>query len=175
VRTVHVVDDIEKDRDQIVKLVADTGKASCSGEAPAKANIESWRFIWDLVTSDSLKKDDVVISDLYPEGYWKQVPPPMLYQPSKSLPNDPTNLYKATLDVIQRFMRLVPKRDARLIVITYVPNWIQGELNIPVLANKIRDVLKAEEFEFYEKSGQFADDECFKLAASRAVELLEEE
>jgi hypothetical protein len=175
VRTVHVVDDIEIDRNQIVDLLKATGKASRSGEPPAKANIISWRFIWELVNSDSLKQDDVVISDLYPEGYWTQVPPPMLYQPSPSLPDDPTNLYKATLDVIQRFMRLVPKRSAHLIVITYVPNWIQGELDIPVLANKIREVLRAEEFEFYEKSGQFEDDECFRRAVDRAVELLEGE
>jgi hypothetical protein len=174
VRTIHVVDDIEIDRDQIADLLEGSGKASRSGAVGTEANIITWRFIWELVCSEKLKKGDIVISDLYPEGYWKQVPLPMLYPPSKSLPGDPTNLYKATLDVIQRFMRQVRKRDAHLIVITYVPNWIQQELGIPILANKIRSVLDAEKFEFYEKANQFEDDACFRKAADRAIELLEQ-
>jgi hypothetical protein len=179
--TVHVVDDLEEDR----LLILDMLKSSWES-IPAPSFVEEegppqdreWRFLWEPIRCGAISKGDVVISDLYPEGYWEEVPKPTLYERSSSLPDDPTNLYKAALDVIQRFMRPIPDMGAHLIVITYIPNWIggsaQGELAIPVLADKIRAVLRAERFEVYEKQKQIGDEACFRRAVSRANEILGE-
>lgn len=179
--TVHVVDDLEEDRDLIASML----KTSWKAESPSRfadedsfPTVRNWRFIWEPIRCGAIKKGDVVISDLYPEGYWEEVPKPTLYKRSPSLPKDPTNLYKAALDVIQRFMRPIPEMGAHLIVISYIPTWIggsgPGELEIPVLADRIRAVLRAEPFDVYEKKEKIGDEDCFRAAIERANQLLED-
>lgn len=169
--TVHIVDDIEGDRHCVATLLEKSWGTSSGAPRPAQVN-KDWRFIWDLTESGELEPGDVVIADLYPAGYWREVPQPTLYAPEPSLPDDPTNLYKAALDVIQRFMRQVPERSAHLIVVTYVPNFIEKDLHIPVLAEKIRGVLAAESFEFFEKNDQFQDEAAFAQVVDRTNAVL---
>jgi hypothetical protein len=169
VRTLHVVDDNEEDRKTIKRLIQ---KSWDAGEGPAeRPEVQEWSFIWDLTEGEALKKTDVVIADLYSTEYWAEAPPP---KPPRRppRPKDPTNFYNATVDVVSRFLRKVPERGGTLILMTYIPNFIQRNLGVPVAADRLRELLQAQPFDFFEKEKPYGDEECVRLAVKAANEAL---
>lgn len=148
------------------------GESWDAGEGPAeRPGLRDWPFIWDLMEGEELKKDDVVIADLYSTEYWAEAPPP---KPPRrpSRPRDPTNIYNATVDVVSRFLRKVPESGGTLILMTYVPNFIERHLGVPVAADKLRELLRAQPFEFFEKEKQYGDEECVRRAVKAANKAL---
>jgi hypothetical protein len=166
--SVHIVEDQIADRELLAQMLKESWKA---GKKRPEPTLKEWKYAWDLLKEDDLKAGDVVIADLYPTEYWMVAPPPKpIRQPS--LPRDPTNFNSASIDMIERFLRRVPEHGAHLIVITYIPNWIERDLDIPVVAEKMRAILAAEHFEVIEKEDKYKAEDCFKEVVSRVNELL---
>jgi len=174
-RSVHIVDDIPCTRRVIREGIESSLRASAvepdSGEAIVTIDSE-WKYIWDLLASGAIEKKDVVVSDLFPKTYWKDVPGEPLYDPVSPLPDDPTNIYLAALDAIQRFARKVPERGASLVMVTYVPNFLEKAMGTKEAADSIRDVLDKEEFAWFEKPDRKNSRENFAAAIAKACELV---
>jgi len=127
--------------------------------------------MWELTESDGLNAGDVVIADLFPSEYWQKAPPPRP-EHEDSLPKDPTNMFNASVDMVIRFLRQTCERGAKLLVITYVPHYMERELEVPVAGEKLREVLNAEDFPVFEKE-EHLDMKCFQRAVNWANEVLQ--
>jgi hypothetical protein len=165
-REVHVVEDSERDRELIVELLKESWRDGVERPEPRE-----WEYMWKLFDESALTAGDVVIADLYPTDYWQKAPTPKPVR-LRSQPKDPTNIFNATIDMIARFLSKVPDEGAHLIVLTFVPNYIERDLSVPAAANKIRNILEAQSFEVLEKTKKHMDEECYRKAVAWANEVL---
>lgn len=177
-QSIHIVDDIPCARRVILEGIEGAlGKPAVDpGSGEAIATLDSgWRFIWNLLDSGEVKEGDVVVSDLFPVTYWKDVPGEPLYDPVSPLPDDPTNIYLAALDSIQRFMRQVSERGAHLLLVTYVPNFLVKE-SAEKAADHVREVLNQEQSEerltWFEKPTRENNPEDFAATVDKVCELV---
>jgi len=169
VRTVHVVDDSEADRAMVVRLL---GKSWTLGQGPpARPEVVEWSFVWDLLAERQLSENDLVLADLYPSEYWTVVPTP---KPVKldARPNDPTNFFNASVDMVDRFLVQVPARGADLILMTYVPHYMERELEVEIAGGKLRDFLQAQPLTLIEKERRFGDEDAVQRAVAAANKVL---
>lgn len=139
-------------------------------EPVEEGKLKRWLFMWQLTESDELDAGDVVIADLFPTEFWEKVPPP---KPEKknSLPKDPTNMFNACVYMIKRYLRPANEQDIKLVVITYVPHYMERDLKVKAAGEKLREVLNAEDFLVFEKE-EHRDMECFQRAVDWATEAL---
>jgi hypothetical protein len=165
--SVHIIEDQTSD----LEMIKDLLETSWKEVVPPKPNAVGWKYAWDLLKSGELERDDVVVADLYPTDYWLVAPPPKPV-PQPSLPKDPTNFNTASIDMIKRFLRPIAEESAHLFVITYIPNWIENDLEIPVAAKKMRDILNAQPFEIIEKERKYDPEDCFRSVVQRVNEVL---
>jgi hypothetical protein len=168
VTTVHIVDDGGSDREMLIKFLKESwDDPATSFERPS---LKEWQFMWDLIEKNEPAPGDIVVADLYPAEYWEKAPPPRPTR-ERPLPEDPTNIYNATIDMIERFMRPATERSGHLVVLTYVPNFIESVLFVPVAATRLRNVLEGEHFTVFEKK-DYMDPECFRRAVTWVNERL---
>jgi hypothetical protein len=166
VPTIHVVDDLAKER----KVM----KEEITKSWPASPTIRQWCFVWSLVEEEgALEEGDIVISDLYPSRYWTYVPDPKPVREAP-LPDDPTNILKAVDDILKRFLPQVTAGNAHLAVVTWVPNWLEHIVGSEDLANHVRTVLSEQPFKLIEKEDKFRDRESYRQASDWARERLQE-
>jgi len=169
VTALYVVDDSEDDRNMIVRLL----EASwASNEAPpVLPEVKQRDFIWDLLDGNELQKRDIVIADLYPTEYWELAPPP---KPSRepSRPKDPTNFFNAAVDMVNRFYSKVPEHGAELIVMTFIPHYMERKIEVPIAGEKLRAFLKSQHLTLLEKERQHEDEDCARKAVEVANEVL---
>jgi len=169
-RSIHIIDDIPCARELLHKEIESSlGMPSSERDLQFDSH---WEYLWDLLEADVVEKADIVISDLFPASYWKKVPGKPLYKPSTPLPDDPTNIYLGSLDAIQRFMRQVPKLGAHLLVVTFVPNFLETNMGNEVAANSVREVLDGEDLLWFEKPNREIKRENFEGPISKACELV---
>lgn len=177
VTTIHIVDDDPDIRDAMRASLEESWK---SNQEPRTGNAtvqirSDWKFAWLLARSPDLHRGDIAVCDLYPSGYWDDVPKPTVHAKVGSNPDDPRNLYKATLDLIERFLRRIVDNRAHLVVLTYVPRFIEKEIKYegePPLAQHIRDLLAEEKFDWYEKLDRSAQPYNFTEVTARVNEIL---
>lgn len=167
--TLYVVDDSEEDRAIIVRLLEESWEKN---EGPSdRPDVEERDVIWDLIEGNDLKEGDVVIADLYPTEYWKEVPPPRPIR-VRPRPKDPTNFFNATVDIVERFLSKVPERGAELIVMTYIPHFMEWEIGVPIAGEKLRELLESQKLILLEKKHQHQDEDCSRKAVEAANEVL---
>lgn len=168
-RTLHIVDDSEKDRKIIVRLLEESWE---SNEGPPDLpEVKESDFIWELLEGSDLKTGDVVIADLYPTEYWEKAPPPKPIR-VRPRPKDPTNFFNATVDMVERFLSKVPERGAELIVMTYIPHFMERDIEVPIAGEKLRDLLESHRLILLEKEHQYEDEDCSRKAIEAANEVL---
>ncbi|HEY7950410.1 MAG TPA: hypothetical protein VID51_06190 [Solirubrobacterales bacterium] len=177
-QSIHIVDDIPCARRVVLEGIKEVlGEPAIDpGSGEAIATVDSgWRFIWNLLDSGRIKAGDVVVSDLFPVSYWENVPGKPLYDPVSPLPEDPTNIYLAALDSIQRFVPRVPERRAHLVLVTYVPNSLEKD-GAQKAADHIREVLNQKQSEerltWFEKPNRENNGENFATAIDKVCELV---
>lgn len=141
-RTIHIVDDHPTLRKKIIgeirhRLEFDERQVAVKGR----------QYVWQVIESDDVQSDDIVISDLYPAGYWRKAPEGRLYHPANPGSDDIENIVLGSLDVIQRFLRpLKAQYKTHVFVMTYVPQFFEESGDI-ANATFIRDTLDKEKFD----------------------------
>jgi hypothetical protein len=135
-------------REEVARHLAESWRATPGDSKPIVS--ADWKFVWSLTKAVG-KKDgvplgpgDVVISDIYSGGFWVDVPKPTKHSAVSQFPDDPQNLARATLEVTERFLPALRKSGAHIVVLTYVPRFVERDCGEPKLAAEIRTALTRE-------------------------------
>lgn len=119
--TIHIVDDNQTLQDALHDVIYDRFKTF---ENPPRVRGE--RYVWDLLDSGEVQPGDIAVCDLYPAGYWADVPGTPLYSRVDVLGDDIQDMVRASFDLAQRFLRpLQHDMKADVIVFTFVPEFMR--------------------------------------------------
>jgi hypothetical protein len=157
--TVHLVDDTMRVRASVETMLRDTWEKLHvpSEQCPS---IRHWKFIWELAEaverkSNFTKAGDIVVADLFPAEYWEKVPGPTRFDEEPPLPGDPTNIYRAALDIRSRFLPVLTKAGLHVMIVTVVPRWIEemamGGADYSKPAEHVRRLMREDGLELVEK------------------------
>lgn len=158
--TVHLVDDTESFRDALSEALKSAWRDAKRPESQWP-DIREWDLVWNL--TEALDNEevvpeqgDIVVTDLYPAGYWKKVKRlghRTTESRSDTLPGDPTNMYRAVTDIRRRFLPCLTQHGLKVIVLTYVPRHIEkirpdqsplSHKELVDVADKVRTMLRHE-------------------------------
>jgi hypothetical protein len=165
--TLHIVDDTDSFRTALRNAWERSWDQSgrSSSERPT---FREWDFIWDLTKwleagTVEPQRGDIVVTDLYPSGFWarvKHLAEPPTQKQIKTLPGDPTNMYRAALDIRKRFLPVLTEHKLQVVILTFLPRFIEGikPAETPLsheqlvdIANKVRAAIKVEDWVVIEK------------------------
>ncbi|MDA0169576.1 hypothetical protein OJ998_10830 [Solirubrobacter taibaiensis] len=179
VRTVRVVDDNVALRHAIVAAIV--GAIERLTETPNEWNprVPAYKYIWDLTTDPAVRSGDIAVCDLYPSGYWHDVPddPP----PGPIFPQTPIdidegqNVVKASFDIAERFLFPLQARGVHVIVFTYVPRFLRTRDN--TVAHAWADSVEQQlgsRLELVHKEDPSSDARIVDRIVGRVAELLTE-
>jgi hypothetical protein len=169
--TVHIVDDTASFRRAFHSALKNSWSAQCT----EKPQVSEWELVWELTKALEAKAvepkpADIVVTDLYPAGYWpkvKRLGPTSVPEPSKEYPGDPTSMYRAALDVRRRFLPVLANHGLHVIVLTYVPKFIEdtppsesplSQAELKDVAERIRNFLCDEDRQLIEKINRKVND-----------------
>lgn len=147
--SIQIIDDVPTFREEL-ELHLERSFEAQGTPAHERPRIRAdWRFVWSLINAlekgqASLTKGDIVITDLYSAGFWDEVPKPTLHSSVSQLPDDPQNLYRAAIEVTTRYFPRLHDRGAYVIVLTYVPTFLERECGYQAVADDVRRMLKQE-------------------------------
>lgn len=166
-RRIYVVDDNPVLQDAIVDRLRNH-----LGEESA-ANVEFWRttFVWEVTDA---APGDIALCDLLPAGYWRKAPFPRLYSQADPMTDDVENVFRASLDLLQRYMRPLQNAGVQVIVTTRVPAALR-ERDREDRAVFLIDALRAQGLAgVFEKRDRSPNLHNFDPACEQAVALLKE-
>lgn len=155
---IYVVDDNERLRKDLHERL-DTAFAGFKHQPKIRSRTQ---WVWDLfgdtdsvpaVPADYIAPHDIVITDLYPSGYWAKVPGPKPYSPANPGVDDAANIVNASYDMVHRFLRPLQAR-ASVLLITFVPRWLEleaeedpvGQAHLDARARRLRADINAQGF-----------------------------
>jgi hypothetical protein len=175
--TLHVVDDTPSFRRAVKRALTaswdDTNRSD--NNRPA---FRDWDFVWELTKALESKDaevvaGDIVVTDLYPSGFWAKVKDlpgtPSVTPITEPLPGDPTNMYRAGLDVRKRFLPTLTAHGLAVVVLTFLPRYIERinpdrtpltSEQLRELADKLRKALTEETWTLVEKHNRTVSDAC---------------
>jgi hypothetical protein len=186
--TVHIVDDTESFR-HALRSALETSWQAAGQPQEQWPRIAEWDLVWDLTRAledGAVRSDagDIVVTDLYPGGYWKKVK--LLRHKTTlsrrpTLPGDPTNMYRAVLDIRRRFLPALEAHGLKVIVLTFVPRHIESirpdqspltHEELVKVANKVRAAIRSDNWTVIEKHSRKVDDPRNVTEAVAAVNAL---
>lgn len=161
---VHIIDDMPTFRERLDEKLTASWKDRRAAEGRELKTCADWRYVWSLTealenNNVALTKEDIIISDLYSAGFWDGVPQPV-ESPVSQFPDDPENLRRATLEVVNRFFPKLQVTHAHLIVLTFVPHFVEDECGRPELAKEMREQLERNDRILVEKQDRDVDNDA---------------
>lgn len=139
-RTIHVVDDQPTQRRALGQALHD--ELTALGR-PMPITSDT-KFVWDLREFRGAQRGDIAVCDLYPSGYWTNVPKPTLYEQIDVVGDDIENMLNACRDVSARFLGPLQRADGlEVIVFTHVPVFLRAK-GYPDEVNEVYEALDAE-------------------------------
>ena len=146
--TIFVVDDNPFMTERIGALL----EAKLKDRKDAPAVVTEDEYIWEVAVDERFNYGDIVLSDLYPAGYWMMDRPKraVISAPRKILPwrsvdqNHPTRIATAVEDVIRNYMAPLAAHKYRPVIIIYT-HVIMTLYNAGMTdeANRIKDLLRS--------------------------------
>ena len=145
--TIFVVDDNPFMTERIGAIL----EAKLKGRKEAPAVVTEDEYIWEVATDERFNYGDIVLSDLYPAGYWMMdrpkravVPVPRKVWPWRSVDqNHPTRIATAVEDVIRNYMAPLATHKYKPVIIIYT-HVLMTLYNAGMTdeANRIKDLLR---------------------------------
>jgi len=145
--TIFVVDDNPFMTERIGALL----EAKLKGRREAPTVVTEDEYIWEVATDERFGYGDIVLSDLYPAGYWMMDRPKraVVSAPRQLWPwrpvdqNHPTRIATAVEDIIRNYMTplAMHKHKPAVIIYTHVLMTLYDAGMIDE-ANRIKDLLR---------------------------------
>jgi hypothetical protein len=172
--TLHIIDDTSSFRRALRRALEASWLQARRPESDWPT-IREWGLIWELTAALDAEtvqptQGDIAITDLYPSGYWpkvKQLRHKRTLSPTKPLPGDPTNMYRAVLDVRRRFLPVLSDHHLAVVILTYVPHHIERikperspltKRELKEVADRVRAALDDNGWTVVEKNSREVDD-----------------